>query len=109
VRRGRWLTSVGVMAQCTRRFRVAVGLLLVLYVGSYVVRSRRAYAEAERCDMKGFYYFTPENSDRWRFWNYTCVYLYLPLNAVDRWIGLGRGPACEPLWGLDAQPALGPW
>jgi hypothetical protein len=76
-------------------------LLLVLYVGTYLVLSRRGYAEADRYHMKGFYYFFPENSDAWRWKNYGCVHLFGPLNAVDRWLGFGRSPACEPLWGLS--------
>jgi hypothetical protein len=72
-----------------------------LYVGSYVVLSRRGYAEADRYNMKGFYYFFPENSAAWRWKNYGCMHLFRPLNALDRWLGLGRHPASEPLWGLS--------
>ena len=78
------------------------GALLLLYVGSYAALSRRGYAEADQYNMKGgFYYFTPEDSDAWRWKNYGCVYLFWPLNVVDRWLGLGRYPASEPLWGLS--------
>jgi hypothetical protein len=76
-------------------------LALLLYVGSYAVLSRRGYAEADQYNMKGFYYFTPDGSDAWRWKNYGCVNLYRPLNAVDRWLGPGRHPAAEPLWGLS--------
>jgi hypothetical protein len=76
-------------------------LLLLLYVGSYVTLSRRGYSEADHYNMKGFYYFSPENTDAWRWKNYGCVYLFWPLNVVDRWLGLGRHPASEPLWGLS--------
>jgi hypothetical protein len=76
-------------------------LLLVLYVGSYVALSRRGYAEADRFGMTGFYYFTPEDTDSWRRRNYACVYLFWPLNAIDRWLGTGRWPASEPLWNLS--------
>ena len=77
------------------------GALLLLYVGSYAALSRRGYAEADQYNMKGFYYFSPENSDAWRWKNYGCVSLFRPINAVDRWLGFGRPPACEPLWGLS--------
>ena len=77
------------------------GALLLLYVGSYVALSRRGYAEADQYNMKGFYYFTPEDSDAWRWKNYGCVTLFRPINAVDRWLGFGRPPACEPLWVLS--------
>ena len=42
-----------------------------------------------------------DDSERWRICNYGCMYLYMPLNAVDRWLGFGRGPASEPLVGLS--------
>ena len=90
------------MPKRVRCLLVLFGLLFVLYVGSYYVLSRRGYAEADRYNMgKCFYYFTPENTDSWRFRNYTCVDLFSPLNAVDRALGFGRYPAGEPLWGLS--------
>jgi dienelactone hydrolase len=84
-----------------RLLLVIGGLLLVAYVASYVALSRRGYAEADRYNFVGFYYLAPEDSDRWRFWNYACVRLFWPLNVVDRGLGLGRDPAYEPLWGLS--------
>jgi hypothetical protein len=89
------------MSKRQRWFTVVAWLLLALYVGSYLVLSRRGYAEAKLYGFKGFYYLTPENSDHWRHWNYSLVYLYAPANAVDRWLGTGRYPASEPLWGLS--------
>jgi len=81
--------------------RVFGALLLLLYVGSYAALSRRGYAEADQYHMKGFYYFSPEESDAWRWKNYGCVKLFWPINVVDRWLGFGRHPASEPLWGLS--------
>lgn len=84
-----------------RRLVLVFGvLLLLLYIGSYVVLSRRGYADAEQYNMKGFYYFFPADSDAWRSINYGCVCLFWPINVVDRWIGTGRYPASEPLWRL---------
>jgi hypothetical protein len=92
----------GAMRKKWKRLLLWFGaILLLLYVGSYAVLSRRGYAEADQYGMKGFYYFFPENSDEWRWKNYGCVYLFWPINAVDRWLGLGRDPASEPLWGLS--------
>jgi hypothetical protein len=92
-----------------RRLLVALGgVLLAVYLGSYAVLSRRGCAEADRYRLKGFYYFTPEDSDGWRVRNYACVYLFGPLNAVDRWLGPGRHPASEPLWGLSRPEAAAP-
>jgi hypothetical protein len=89
---------------------VAGALVLLSYVGSYVVLSRRGFAEADRYGIKGFYYFLPEDSDAWRLKNYSCVLLFWPLNAVDRGLGFGRQPAAEPLWGLNQSLVPGfPW
>jgi hypothetical protein len=85
-----------------KRLLLVFGVLFALpYVGSYLILSRWGYAEADRYNMKGFYYFFPEDTDAWRWKNYGCVYLYKPLNAVDRWLGFGRYPGAEPLWGLS--------
>ena len=77
------------------------GLLLVLYIASYVILSRRGYSEADKYNIKGFYYVFPENTAAWRAKNYGCAAFFWPLNIVDRAIGLGRYPASEPLWGLS--------
>ncbi len=84
-----------------KRLVLATALLLVAYLGSYLWLSRRGYAEADQYGMVGFYYFLPENSDSWRYKNYGCVFLFWPLNAIDRALGFGRHPASEPLWGLS--------
>jgi hypothetical protein len=84
-----------------RLLLVFVALLLLLYVGSYVVLSRRGHAEADKYNIHGFYYVYPEDSRAWRLKNYGCVYLFWPLNVVDRWLGFGRYPASEPLWGFS--------
>jgi len=80
---------------------LAIACLLAAYVGAYVCMSRRGYAEADRWDGAGFYYFTPENSDSWRRWNYGCEILFRPLNWIDRQLGCGRPPAYEPMWGIN--------
>ncbi len=76
-------------------------IFLALYVGTYAVLSRRGYAEADQWKFKGFYYFTPAPTDHWRSTNYGCAFAYWPINQVDQWLGLGRAPASEPLWGLS--------
>jgi hypothetical protein len=75
-----------------KRTLLLIGLLVGLYVSSYLILSRRGYAEADRYRMKGFYYVTFEDSESWRIRNRTCVYLFAPLNAVDQWFGFGRHP-----------------
>lgn len=51
----------------------------------------------------GFYYFTPENTDAWRAKHLFYCWLYSPINAIDRAIGLGKCPANEPCWGLSKE------
>ena len=37
--------------------------------------------------------------------NYGCAYLFLPLNKFDCWLGTGRPPAAEPMWGMSLNEA----
>jgi hypothetical protein len=89
------------MRKQQKRLLWLCGALFLVYVGAYVVLSRRGYAQADRYNMTGFYYFYPDGSDAWRLKNYGCVYLFWPCNVVDRWLGVGRPPAAEPLEGLS--------
>jgi hypothetical protein len=84
-----------------RRLVLVVALLLAAYLGSYLWMSRRGYAEADQYGIVGFYYFFPEDSDAWWYKNYGCVFLFWPLNVIDRSLGFGRYPASEPLWGFS--------
>jgi hypothetical protein len=88
------------MRKRTKVLLVVLGLLLGVYVSSYLWLSRRGYAEADRYNFHGFYSFTPENTDAWQTRNYTCVKLFKPLNVLDVALGFGREPASTPLWGL---------
>lgn len=76
-------------------------VVLILYVSSSLVCSRRGFADADRYGMAGFYFFHPEPTDEWRRRNYGFVYFYYPLIHIDRWLGTGRAPAGEPLWNLS--------
>lgn len=80
---------------------VLIAFVVLVYVSSYVVLSRRGFAEADAQDAEGFYFLAPEDSDEWRFRNFTLVRVYAPLIAVDNAIGTGRGAASEPLWDLE--------
>lgn len=81
---------------------IGIGLLcLMSYVSLYFVLTRRAYADADRYQSEGFYYLTLENTAAWRFRNRICLYLFWPLNFVDRGVGTGRDPAPEPLLDLS--------
>lgn len=82
-------------------FLVCLFLSLVVYVGSYYVLSRRGFAQSRQWNMRGFYFFTPENSKEWRRRNYFCVTVYRPLIELDCLLGTGMPAGCEPLWGLS--------
>src|SRR5690242_4121831 len=91
------------MTTWKHRLSVLASVWLVLYVTAYLGLSRRGYAESRAWNMCGFYYFTPEDSDSWRLRNFGCVYLFAPLNALDRCLGTGMSLASEPLWGLSRE------
>jgi hypothetical protein len=85
-------------------------VVLMMYVSSYCVLSRRGYEEARRFDMDGVYYLSSENLndlppqeaiDRWTLLNGYCRVIYWPLNAIDCFIGLGIAPASDPMWGMQ--------
>lgn len=88
------------MTQKYKKLAVIVTLLLVVYIASYLWLSRRGYAEAEHYRRPDFYYFTPEETDAWRYKNFGCMFLFMPLNEIDRALGTGRFPASEPTWWL---------
>ena len=87
-RRKRWTLRVVFVLVCA----------LLAYVASYAVVSRRGFAAADQHGFEGFYFLEPEDTDRWRWMNYSLVTLYRPLIWVDCAIGTGRAPASEPLW-----------
>ena len=80
---------------------IVVIVLLVVYVGSYLVLSRRGFAQADAWNAQGFYFLPPEDTDEWRFYNTTLVWIYYPLVVVDNWIGTGRPVAHGPIWSLE--------
>lgn len=85
----------------TKHVMMGVSLtFLTMYVGLYLVMSRRAYAEADQDQLNGFYYFTPENSKDWRFHERLVGRIFWPLNFVDRLLGTGRSQGAAPLWDL---------
>ena len=86
--------------------RSVIFTLLFVYVVSYVVLSRRGFKVSDRYDMEGFYFFVPEDTDRWRCAERTVRALYFPLIYLDYWIGTGRWPASEPLWRLSLHRSI---
>jgi hypothetical protein len=88
-----------------RRWIVLILLasLLMAYVGSYVVLSRRGIAESQAMGGEGSCFFPPEDTDAWRAWNYGLVTFYYPLIVIDEWLGTGKGVASEPMWKLSLR------
>jgi hypothetical protein len=84
-----------------KRWRWALVLALLCYVGSYLALSRVGFAWADQYGAKGFYFVEPRDTRLWRLENSTCVCVYCPLIIIDNWLGTGRWPGSEPLWGLD--------
>jgi hypothetical protein len=80
---------------------IAIVGLLVVYVATYAVMSRRGYAEAKAYELPCFYYFPPEDSNEWRQKEWFCRRIFAPLNWIDCKIGPGMHPGAEPLWGLS--------
>jgi hypothetical protein len=75
---------------------LVVAAFLTVYVGAYVVLSRRGYAEAQRYGLKGFYYVPYEPTPRCERMHAACVVVFMPLNAIDRILGTGRPPGAPP-------------
>ena len=75
-------------------------VLLVLYVGSYLVLSRRAFQVADATNAEGFYFVEPSSDAAWLVHEACCVFYY-PLILLDQLLGTGRPPASRPLGGLS--------
>ena len=75
-----------------RRWFIVLAILLV-YVSSYYVLSRRGFAISDAVGGKCLYFFEPCPGAFWEFAHHSCVFLYYPLIVVDKWLGTGREPA----------------
>ena len=83
------------------RCRMVIAVLFVAYAASYLVVTRRAFAEADRYKMYGYYFVLPTNaSSRWV--NQFCRCFYYPCICVESLLGTGREPACDPMEGLSS-------
>ncbi|MBX9791569.1 MAG: hypothetical protein K2Y37_21825 [Pirellulales bacterium] len=74
--------------------------LLILYVGSYLVLSRRAFAVADATNAEGFCFVDPSSDAACRM-HELCSLVYYPLLRLDQWLGTGRPAAFCPLRGLS--------
>jgi len=72
-----------------------VGGALVLYVGSYLVLSRRGMAEMKSYGMIAFFYVPADKafaSPKWEEAHYFLMRVYEPLNYIDCALGTGASP-----------------
>jgi hypothetical protein len=69
-----------------RRLLILATVLLALYVGSYLILSRRGF-------IRDGYFFPPQETASWRVCNYRCVAFYSPLILIDNLLGTGKRPA----------------
>lgn len=70
--------------------------LLLLYVGSYAVLSRRAFAVADATNAEGIYFVEPSTSAGCRL-HELCSIFYYPLLVLYNLFGTGRPAASCPL------------
>ena len=49
-----------------RKLISVVVLLTLVYVSSYVILSRRGFAQADEWNIKGFYFVFPSNHTEWQ-------------------------------------------
>lgn len=87
--------------QMQKTWIIVCSLAFAAYFATYLWLSRRGYEYARLNNIEGFYYIPPDNAATWRAVHIGCTYLYWPLNLVDRSLGTGRHPGCEPLFDLD--------
>jgi hypothetical protein len=94
------------MKRVLRKHPIKMLLLLavLLYVGSYLVLSRRGMADMEKYHLAGFFYVPTEKafeSEDWEQAHYRLAWLYRPLNSIDCELGTGRGHCRCILRGLS--------
>jgi hypothetical protein len=70
--------------------------LLLLYVGSYAILSRRAFAVADATNAEGIYFVEPSSDAGCRL-HELCSTFFYPLLVLDNLLGTGRPAASCPL------------
>ena len=83
------------MKQRKKRLVLYLLIFLTLYVASYLVISRLAYAKSASWNLDGFFYVTPsqeDNEPHWLLKHQLAVSFFWPINQLDQWIGTGMAP-----------------
>lgn len=79
---------------------IVVAVLLIVYLATYFVMSRRGYRESSEFGMKGFYFVLPHDERALQL-NRVCLFLFYPLVKTEMWLGTGLPPSSEPMQGLE--------
>ncbi|WP_425614859.1 hypothetical protein NA78x_004738 [Anatilimnocola sp. NA78] len=79
---------------------VAVASMLIVYLGVYVVMSRRGYQQSRAVGLKGFFFVLPHDERALQL-NRACQLVFYPLVQVEMLLGTGEHPGGEPLQGVD--------
>ena len=84
----------------SEKFPIWIGIVLLVYVSSYLILSRRAFRNADRDNIEGFYFIVPTTPAMFSI-HRGLVYLYYPLIMIDTALGTGRAPANAPHFDLS--------
>ncbi len=91
-----------------RKWMAVIAILLLAYVSSYFILSRRGFAQADNWNAKGFYFVFPSRPAEWKV-NWCLVVVYYPLIVIDNMLGTGRPIGSEPIYRLsDGSPRVFP-
>jgi hypothetical protein len=71
---------------------LALGPMVLAYVGSYYFLSRRGYAYGDSAGLNDVLFFAPPDTDRDGKIHGRYLRLYLPLIVLERALGTGRHP-----------------
>lgn len=76
-----------------------IATLMIAYLGTYFVMSRRGYQQSRAVGLKGLFFVLPRDERALQL-NRACHLLFYPLVRIEVWLGTGEGPGGEPMWGL---------
>lgn len=87
------LSTIKVM--CSKVVQVLLVLSLSVYISSYIVISRRAFAYSKQIGIDGFWFVVPLSDEAKRENDFRNM-IFWPAVQIDRLIGTGRTPLCNP-------------
>lgn len=81
---------------CTRAFRLLLVLALSIYVASYMVLSRKAFAYSKKIGIDGFWFVVPLTEETRRQNDFRNM-IFWPAVQIDHAIGTGMKRLCNPM------------